>query len=265
MTQVPFADAEEVDAAVQAAVAAAPAWESASLSKRTRIMFAFRELLHARRDEMARIVTAEHGKVTATRKARCSASSSWSSSPAASPQLLKGEHSWQVSRGVDSYSLRQPVGVVAGITPFNFPVDGSGLDVPAGAGGGQHVRAQAFRAGPVGVDDARRAAGRGRRPRGRVQRRARRPRGRRRAADPSSRERGVVRRLDARSPSTSTRRPPPTASGRRRSAAPRTTRSCCPTPTSTSPPTRSWPARMAPAVSAAWRCRSRSPSATTGD
>ena len=65
VTRVPFADAEEVDAAVQAAVAAAPAWESASLSERTRIMFAFRELLHERREEMARLVTLEHGKVTA--------------------------------------------------------------------------------------------------------------------------------------------------------------------------------------------------------
>ncbi len=121
VAQVPFADAEEVDAAVQAAVAAAPAWEAASLSKRTSIMFAFRELLHARRDEMARIVTTEHGKVTSDAQGEVQRELELVEFACGLSQLLKGEHSWQVSRGVDSFTLRQPVGVVAGITPFNFP------------------------------------------------------------------------------------------------------------------------------------------------
>jgi malonate-semialdehyde dehydrogenase (acetylating)/methylmalonate-semialdehyde dehydrogenase len=121
VSQVPFADDEEVDAAVQAAVEAAPAWESSSLSKRTQIMFAFRELLHDRRDEMARIVTLEHGKVTADAQGEVQRELELVEFACGLAQLLKGEHSWQVSRGVDSYSLRQPVGVVAGITPFNFP------------------------------------------------------------------------------------------------------------------------------------------------
>ncbi len=121
VAQVPFADAEEVDAAVQAAVVAAPAWESASLSKRTSIMFAFRELLHARRDEMARIVTTEHGKVTGDAQGEVQRELELVEFACGLSQLLKGEHSWQVSRGIDSFSLRQPVGVVAGITPFNFP------------------------------------------------------------------------------------------------------------------------------------------------
>ncbi len=120
-SQVPFADAEEVDAAVQAAVAAAPAWESSSLSQRTAIMFAFRELLHEHRDEMARIVTLEHGKVTDDARGEVQRELEQVEFACGLAQLLKGEHSWQVSRGVDSYSLRQPVGVVAGITPFNFP------------------------------------------------------------------------------------------------------------------------------------------------
>jgi malonate-semialdehyde dehydrogenase (acetylating) / methylmalonate-semialdehyde dehydrogenase len=121
VAHVPFADAEEVDAAVQAAVAAAPAWESASLSERTRIMFAFRELLHERRDEMARIVTVEHGKVTDDARGEVQRELELVEFACGLAQLLKGEHSWQVSRGVDSFTLRQPVGVVAGITPFNFP------------------------------------------------------------------------------------------------------------------------------------------------
>lgn len=121
VARVPLADAEEVDAAVQAAVAAAPAWESASLSERTRIMFAFRELLHEHRDEMARIVTLEHGKVTDDARGEVQRELELVEFACGLAQLLKGEHSWQVSRGVDSYTLRQPVGVVAGITPFNFP------------------------------------------------------------------------------------------------------------------------------------------------
>jgi malonate-semialdehyde dehydrogenase (acetylating)/methylmalonate-semialdehyde dehydrogenase len=121
VTRVPFADAEEVDAAVAAAVAAAPAWESASLSERTRIMFAFRELLHARREEMARIVTLEHGKVAADALGEVQRELELVEFACGLAELLKGEHSWQVSGGTDSYTLRQPVGVVAGITPFNFP------------------------------------------------------------------------------------------------------------------------------------------------
>jgi malonate-semialdehyde dehydrogenase (acetylating) / methylmalonate-semialdehyde dehydrogenase len=121
ISRVPFADAEEVDAAVQAAVGAAPAWEAASLSERTRIMFAFRDLLHARREEMAKVVTLEHGKVAADALGEVQRELELVEFACGLAELLKGEHSWQVSRGVDSYTLRQPVGVVAGITPFNFP------------------------------------------------------------------------------------------------------------------------------------------------
>jgi malonate-semialdehyde dehydrogenase (acetylating)/methylmalonate-semialdehyde dehydrogenase len=84
-------------------------------------MFAFRELLHERRDEMARLVTLEHGKVTSDAQGEVQRELELVEFACGLSQLLKGEHSWQVSRGVDSYTLRQPVGVVAGITPFNFP------------------------------------------------------------------------------------------------------------------------------------------------
>ncbi|MGN6168780.1 MAG: aldehyde dehydrogenase family protein, partial [Solirubrobacteraceae bacterium] len=102
VSQVPFADPEEVDAAVEAAVAAAPAWESASLSTRTRIMFAFRELLHEHRNEMARIVTLEHGKVTDDARGEVQRELELVEFACGLANLLKGEHSWQVSRGVDS-------------------------------------------------------------------------------------------------------------------------------------------------------------------
>ena len=85
------------------------------------MLFAFRELLHTRTDELAAIVTAEHGKVLATRPARSPAAWRTSSSPTGVPQLLKGGFSEQAATGVDVYSIRQPLGVVAGITPFNFP------------------------------------------------------------------------------------------------------------------------------------------------
>jgi len=121
VARVPFADADEVDAAVQSAVSAAPGWETTSLSERTKILFAFRELLHARREEIARVVSIEHGKVFSDALGEVQRELELVEFACGLAELLKGEHSWQVSRGIDSYTLRQPVGVVAGITPFNFP------------------------------------------------------------------------------------------------------------------------------------------------
>jgi malonate-semialdehyde dehydrogenase (acetylating) / methylmalonate-semialdehyde dehydrogenase len=116
VARVPLADADEVDA-----VAAAPAWETTSLSERTKIMFAFRELLHAHREEIARVVSIEHGKVRDDALGEVQRELELVEFACGLAELLKGEHSWQVSRGIDSYTLRQPIGVVAGITPFNFP------------------------------------------------------------------------------------------------------------------------------------------------
>jgi malonate-semialdehyde dehydrogenase (acetylating) / methylmalonate-semialdehyde dehydrogenase len=121
VARVPLADADEADAAVEAAVAAAPAWETTSLSERTKIMFAFRELLHAHREEIARVVSIEHGKVRDDALGEVQRELELVEFACGLAELLKGEHSWQVSRGIDSYTLRQPIGVVAGITPFNFP------------------------------------------------------------------------------------------------------------------------------------------------
>ncbi len=119
---VDLADAGEVNAAVASAVAAAAEWRHASLSRRAGVLFAFRELLHAKADELAALVTAEHGKVLSDAGGEIARGLENVEFATGVPQLLKGGFSEQVSAGVDVYSIRQPLGVVAGITPFNFPV-----------------------------------------------------------------------------------------------------------------------------------------------
>ena len=119
--QVPLASAAEVDAAVQMATAAAKKWRAASLSTRSAVMFRFRELLAARRDELARIITREHGKVHADALGEIARGLENVEYACGIPNLLRGGYSEQVSTGVDVYSIQQPLGVVAGITPFNFP------------------------------------------------------------------------------------------------------------------------------------------------
>ncbi len=118
---VDFASVEEVDQAVQAARAAFPAWRSLSLAKRAELLFAIRELVHERREEIARILTSEHGKVLSDAMGEVTRGLEVIEFCCGIPQLLKGSMSEQASTGVDVYSIRQPLGVVAGITPFNFP------------------------------------------------------------------------------------------------------------------------------------------------
>jgi len=120
--QVDLASTGEIDDAVATAVTASKDWRHASLSKRAGVLFAFRELLHERTAELAAIVTAEHGKVLSDAAGEIARGLENVEFAAGVPQLLKGGFSEQVSTGVDVYSIRQPLGVVAGITPFNFPV-----------------------------------------------------------------------------------------------------------------------------------------------
>lgn len=120
--RVPFATPAVVDRAVQAATEGAAEWGRTSLSKRTEVLFAFRQLVHSHRDELARLITREHGKVLSDAHGEVQRGLEVVDFACGLGHLLKGEFSAQVSRGVDSYSLRQPVGVAAGITPFNFPV-----------------------------------------------------------------------------------------------------------------------------------------------
>ena len=119
--EVDLASVEEVDAAVGAAKAAFPAWRATSLSRRSEIMFHLRELVDANRKEIASLLTSEHGKVLGDALGEVARGLENIEFACGIPHLLKGGYSEQASGGVDVYSIRQPLGVVAGITPFNFP------------------------------------------------------------------------------------------------------------------------------------------------
>jgi len=119
--QVALAGADEVDAAVQSAKLAFPAWRDTSLAKRQAIIFNFRELLNARKGELAELISEEHGKVLSDALGEITRGQEVVEFACGMPHLLKGEYSENASTGVDVYSTRQPVGVVAIISPFNFP------------------------------------------------------------------------------------------------------------------------------------------------
>src|SRR6188472_2579397 len=118
---VDLASVEELDAAVQSAHRALPGWRTMSLAKRAELFFAIREIFHAHREDLAKLLTAEHGKVLSDAMGEVARGLEVIEYACGVPTLLKGEFSEQASTGVDVYSIRQPVGVVAGITPFNFP------------------------------------------------------------------------------------------------------------------------------------------------
>jgi malonate-semialdehyde dehydrogenase (acetylating) / methylmalonate-semialdehyde dehydrogenase len=120
--EVQLAGSDDVAAAVASASAAAREWRHASLSRRSAVLFAFRQLLHDHGDELAAVVTSEHGKVLSDAAGEVARGLENVEFASGVPHLLKGGFSEQVSTGVDVYSIRQPLGVVAGITPFNFPV-----------------------------------------------------------------------------------------------------------------------------------------------
>jgi malonate-semialdehyde dehydrogenase (acetylating)/methylmalonate-semialdehyde dehydrogenase len=119
--KVDFASVAEMDAVVAAAKAALPGWRATSLSRRAEIMFRMRELVDANRKEIANIVSLEHGKVPADAMGELARGLENLEFACGIPALLKGGYSEQAAGGVDVYSIRQPLGVVAGITPFNFP------------------------------------------------------------------------------------------------------------------------------------------------
>jgi malonate-semialdehyde dehydrogenase (acetylating)/methylmalonate-semialdehyde dehydrogenase len=119
---VALANAADVDTAVAAAQAAFPAWADTPPIRRARVMFKFLELVNQRKDELARLITLEHGKVFTDAQGEVARGIDIIEFACGMPQLLKGDFSDQVSTGMDNWTLRQPLGVVAGITPFNFPV-----------------------------------------------------------------------------------------------------------------------------------------------
>jgi malonate-semialdehyde dehydrogenase (acetylating)/methylmalonate-semialdehyde dehydrogenase len=120
--EVTLAGTADVDQAVRAAAAAFESWSQSSLAQRTKIMFSFREIVNARIGELAEVVSDEHGKVVADARGEVQRGLEVVEFACGIPTLLKGDFSDQVSTGVDVYSFRQPLGVCAGITPFNFPV-----------------------------------------------------------------------------------------------------------------------------------------------
>jgi malonate-semialdehyde dehydrogenase (acetylating)/methylmalonate-semialdehyde dehydrogenase len=119
---VALASAAEVDEAVQAAHAAFPAWSEMPPLKRARILFNFKALIEKHQDELAELITKEHGKVFSDAKGEVIRGLEVVEFACGAPHLLKGEFTDQIGGGIDNWSMRQPLGVVAGITPFNFPM-----------------------------------------------------------------------------------------------------------------------------------------------
>eukprot|EP01030_Chromulinospumella_sphaerica_P012874 gene12874-12663_t len=120
--KVALACAADVDAAVQSAAAAFPAWSATPPLRRARILFKFLALLNEHRDTLARMITTEHGKVFTDAQGEVTRGIEVVEFACGIPQLLKGDYTEQVSTNIDNWTLRQSLGVVAGITPFNFPV-----------------------------------------------------------------------------------------------------------------------------------------------
>jgi malonate-semialdehyde dehydrogenase (acetylating)/methylmalonate-semialdehyde dehydrogenase len=118
---VDFASVAEIDAAVQAAKGAFASWRTFSLSRRTELFFRIRELVDEHREEIAKLLTAEHGKVLSDALGEVARGLEVIEYCCGIPELLKGGFSEQASTGIDVYSIRQPLGIAAGITPFNFP------------------------------------------------------------------------------------------------------------------------------------------------
>jgi malonate-semialdehyde dehydrogenase (acetylating)/methylmalonate-semialdehyde dehydrogenase len=118
---VGFATVDDVDAAVRSASTAFAEWRDTSLTARSRILFAYRELLSRHADDLARAVSKQHGKTFPDAQGEVARGLEVVEFACGIPHLLKGDFSQNVSRGVDTLTVRQPLGVVAGITPFNFP------------------------------------------------------------------------------------------------------------------------------------------------
>ena len=196
--RVPLADAGEVDAAVGAALAAWPDWRAAPPLRRARILMRFRDLMDARKQELAAIVTEEHGKTLADAEGSVTRGIEVIEFATGIPHLAERRVQRERRR-----RRRLPLAAPAARRvrrdhAVQLPGDGAAVDVSAGAGLRQLLRAEALGARPVAGAAHGRAAARSGAPRRRVQRRPRRPRGGRRAARASGRQGDLVRRLDAR-------------------------------------------------------------------
>src|ERR1700761_7933554 len=119
--QVALASAEDMDVAVTAALAAQPGWAATNPQRRARVMFEFKRLVEARMEELAGLLSSEHGKVLADSRGDIQRGLEVIEFACGIPHALKGDYTEGAGPGIDVYSMRQPLGVVAGITPFNFP------------------------------------------------------------------------------------------------------------------------------------------------
>ena len=262
--RVPLAAPAEVRAAIENAMAAQPAWAATNPQRRARVFLKFLQLVERDNDKLAEVLAKEHGKTIPDAKGDIQRGVEVAEFAVGIPHLLKGEYTEGAGPGIDIYSVRQPLGVVAGITPFNFPAMipmwkfapcRSPAATPSSSSPPSAIR--------LGADVARRTDARGG-PAGRhSQRRQRRQGGGRRAV-------ATIRMIQAVGFVGSTPIAEYVYSTRDRhretravpSAAPRTTCSSCPTPTSTRLPTRSSAPATARPASAAWRSRWRSPLAS---
>ena len=221
--KVALAAKAEVEAAIANAQAAFPAWAATNPQRRARVMFKFLELIQDEYDDLARLLSSEHGKTFADSKGDIQRGLEVVEFACGIPQLLKGEYTEGAGPGIDLYSMRQPLGVVAGITPFNFPAM-----IPLWKCAPAHrlrqcLHPQAVGARSVGADAHRRAVHQGGPARGRAQRRQRRQGSGRHAARPMRASRRSASSARRRSPNTFTRPAPRTANACSASAAPRTT------------------------------------------
>jgi malonate-semialdehyde dehydrogenase (acetylating)/methylmalonate-semialdehyde dehydrogenase len=156
--QVALAARADVDRAVAAAKAAAVDWGSSAPQRRARVMFAFRDLVERYAKDIARLLSAEHGKTLPDALGEVQRGLEVIEFACGIPQLLKGQHSHGIGGGIDHWSQRMPLGVAAGITPFNFPLHGADVDGADGAGLRQCLCPQAFRARSVAFAVRRRTA-----------------------------------------------------------------------------------------------------------
>ena len=189
--EVALASVEDARAVIDAAAAAFPAWRDTSLAKRTQILFAFRELLNARKGELAEIITAEHGKVVSDALGEVSRGQEVVEFACGIPHLLKGGFTENASTKVDVYSIRQPLGPVGIISPFNFPAMVPMWFFPIAIAAGNTVVLKPSEKDPQRVAVDGRTVGRGRPAARGVQRAAGRQDRRRRAADQPGDQVGV--------------------------------------------------------------------------
>ena len=160
--EVLLASKSDVDTAVQTAAAAFESWSESSLSTRTKVLFAFRELVNARIDELAEIISDEHGKVLSDAKGEVQRGLEVIEFACGIPSLLKGEYSDQVSTRRRPLLLPPAARGLRRDHAVQLPGHGADVDVPGGDRDRQHVRAQAQRARPLGLAARGRAVGRGR-------------------------------------------------------------------------------------------------------